>query len=259
MLSAEGGLALPSERKQHGTSAACARPITIAVVLFPGFELLDVAAPGELLGATPGISLMYASEQAGLVPSSCMEIQGGDVGPSFVATHVLQPDGVISSTVSNESIRPDGILIPGGKGVRAEVNNSKLLEWLRSASERCEIVFTVCTGSWLLAASGGLDGRKATSNKSALRQGSPQSARPEVDWQMNARWIVDEVTRTAGRRTLYLTSSGVSAGGDAALALIARLHGAEVARRVAHNAEWNWHEDPTMDPFALAMGVCCNT
>ena len=65
-------------------------------------------------------------------------------------------------------------------------------------------------------------------------------------WQPRARWVFDE--DASGR--LFLTSSGVAAGGDAALALIARLAGNEEAERVATAAEWSWHRDADEDPFA---------
>ena len=65
-------------------------------------------------------------------------------------------------------------------------------------------------------------------------------------WQPRARWVFDD--DEAGR--LFLTSSGVAAGGDAALALIARLAGDAEADRVATAAEWTWHRDADADPFA---------
>ncbi len=104
----------------------------------------------------------------------------------------------------------------------------------------------MCTGSWLLAAAGALNGRRATSNKRAMAQGHPQTAGPAVFWQPRARWVFDE--DESGR--LFLTSSGVAAGGDAALALIARLAGDAEAGRVATAAEWSWHRNADIDPFA---------
>ena len=60
-----------------------------------------------------------------------------------------------------------------------------------------------------------------------------------------ARWVFDE--DESGK--VFLTSSGVAAGGDAALALIARLAGESEAERVATAAEWTWHRDADSDPF----------
>mmetsp|Transcript_83723 Transcript_83723/g.148098 ORF Transcript_83723/g.148098 Transcript_83723/m.148098 type:complete len:226 (-) Transcript_83723:135-812(-) len=219
-------------------------PMRMAVVLFPRFELLDVAAPGELLGCMSDvIELTYCAQQAGPVSSSAL----GVTGPSMVATGQLAEGGLIRS--DEETWKPDAILVPGGMGVRTEVHNTWLLDWLRTAAANCKVVLTVCTGSWLLGSSGALDGIPATSNKAALRQGLPQKAAPEVLWQLEARWVEHEIERN-GQRTLILTSSGVSAGGDAALALASHLAGREKAREVAYRAEWTWQEDPGVDPFA---------
>ena len=133
----------------------------------------------------------------------------------------------------------DILLVPGGRGTRREVDNGALIAWLRRHAEACEIVATVCTGAALLARTGLLDGRKATTNKASF--GWVRTQGPGVDWQPRARWVVD------GK---YWTSSGVSAGMDMALALIAHLNGAETAQRVATYAEYRWNVDPDDDPFS---------
>ena len=63
-----------------------------------------------------------------------------------------------------------------------------------------------------------------------------------MTWAKSARWVED------GK---YVTSSGVSAGTDMALGLLARIYGAERARKLAHTLEYQWSEDPTNDPFAI--------
>jgi transcriptional regulator GlxA family with amidase domain len=125
-------------------------------------------------------------------------------------------------------------------GTRREVENRALLRWLAAAADRAEIVASVCTGSALLAKAGVLDGRRATTNKNAFDWVASQG--PAVHWQRRARWVED------GK---FITSSGVSAGTDMALALIARLCGIDQARQVAHWAEYVWNEDSADDPFAL--------
>lgn len=229
----------------------------MAVIMFPGFELLDVAGPVELLGATPSVAkLHYCAQNPGHVVSSCMQLAGGSEGPSMVATHGLLQGGFIAdSSGSQAPFKPDAILLPGGMGVRQEVNNLFLRAWMNDAAQASRVVMTVCTGSWLLGVSGALDGISATSNKNALRNGCPQAAAPNVLWQAKARWVEHEVRRSDNTSTIFITSSGVSAGGDAALALIARQAGIETAREIAHRAEWNWHEDASVDPFAEQYGI----
>lgn len=241
---------------RHAASACRGPALRMAVVIFPGFELLDVAAPGELLGATPCVAqLLYCAQHASPVPSSCMQVLGGTVGPSILPTHVLQAGGLVADIAGGEPFMPDALLVAGGTGVRAEVHNSELLTWLRNAGAGASVVFTVCTGSWLLGVAGLLDGVRATSNKNALRAGHPQLAAPRVQWQRKARWVEHEVIDNNGRPKLFLTSSGVSAGGGAALALIARRAGLDLARQVALNAEWTWQENPEEDPFTAEHGL----
>ena len=95
----------------------------------------------------------------------------------------------------------DILLIPGGFGTRAAVSNDALLAKIAAMSAKADVTATVCTGSAVLARTGLLDGRPATSNKVAwdwvLEQG------PKVDWKRQARWVDDGD---------IVTSSGVSAG-----------------------------------------------
>ncbi|WP_395020832.1 DJ-1/PfpI family protein [Dongia sp.] len=194
---------------------------TVGVLLFERFELLDVFGPLEMLGLLEdAFEIRLVSEQAEVVDSA--------QGPRSVVDDYL---------VDHHPY--DLLLVPGGMGTRREVENQALLDWLNHAAGRAETVASVCTGSALLARAGLLDGRRATTNKNAynwvVRQG------PKVEWQPRARWVED------GK---FWSSSGVSAGTDMALALIARLCGIDRARQVAHWAEYVWNEDSTDDPFA---------
>ena len=92
--------------------------------------------------------------------------------------------------VSAADAKPyDILLVPGGRGTRPEVDNAGLIDWLRRHAEASRIVATVCTGTALLARTGHLDGRKATTNKKAFDWVMSQG--PNVDWQGRARWVVD--------------------------------------------------------------------
>jgi transcriptional regulator GlxA family with amidase domain len=94
----------------------------------------------------------------------------------------------------------------------------------------------------VLAATGLLDGLRATSNKRVFH--FAEAMGPRVHWQRRARWVHD------GR---YWTSSGVTAGMDMALAIIAQLCGRDVALETASGAEYLWRETPGDDPFALEL------
>lgn len=199
-------------------------------MLFDGFTALDAYGPVQAFGACRrprhdgGQLRYYQTFTVGERPGS---VRSGE-GPATQVEHAFA-----------DAPAWDILLVPGGFGTRALVNNEAFLNALRLASERSAITATVCTGSALLARTGRLDGRPATSNKIAwdwvVQQG------PHVRWQRRARWVDDGD---------ILTSSGVSAGTDMALALIARLNGRDMAIAAARNMEYVWNEDAASDPFA---------
>jgi len=202
----------------------------VAVALFEGFTVLDVYGPVQALAACriPRedstfqrlFDIFSMAEHSGVVPSS--------EGPASHAAYSF-----------TDAPAFDILLIPGGFGTRAAVNHAPFLDRLATASQQASVTATVCTGSALLARTGLLDHRPATSNKIAwnwvLQQG------PRVRWIRQARWVDDGT---------IITSSGVSAGIDMALSLIARLNGRDLALAAARFMEYRWHEDAGDDPFA---------
>jgi putative intracellular protease/amidase len=200
--------------------------LSVAVVLFEGFELLDVFGPLEMFGLLPEqFEIFLVAEEGDIISSS----QG--------------PKSLIDYHFAN-CPEFDILLVPGGRGTRREVDNPALLAWLQSQAQTAQYVTSVCTGSALLARAGLLDGRRATTNKAAFEWVVSQGER--VDWQKQARWVEHDN---------YFTSSGISAGIDMSLALIAHLSGQETAEQVATLAEYEWHRDPAWDPFALKYGL----
>jgi transcriptional regulator GlxA family with amidase domain len=203
-------------------------PAAVGALLFPGFELLDVFGPLEawgMLAVRGGCTVTTVAERAGPVTSA--------QGPSAVATHGLV-----------DCPRLDILLVPGGLGTRREVQNTALLEWLRQRASEAHIVTSVCTGAALLARAGLLDGRRATTNKFTFKWVVEQG--PGVDWIKQARWVEDGP---------FVTSSGVSAGIDMTLAVIAKTAGIEAAEQIAVRMEYDWKRDPSWDPFAKIHGL----
>ena len=199
---------------------------TLAAVVFDGFETLDMFGPLEFFGMLDEeFEITMVGEKSGLV--TCSSGQKISVDQTF-----------------SESSSYDLVLVPGGGGTRVQVENEALLTWLRDASESAELVMSVCTGSGLLAKSGVLDGRRATTNKRAFEWTAQFG--PNVDWVGKARWVED------GK---FFTSSGVSAGMDMTLAAIAHLIDEKAALNVEMWAEYTWHKDSTVDPFAVEHGV----
>ena len=199
---------------------------TLGAILFPKFELLDVFGPLEAYGILRDhFRLTPVAEKAGPVPSA--------QGPSVLAEYGF-----------GDCPHLDLLIVPGGIGTRAEVGNQKLLKWLRERAQDAEIATSVCTGAGLLAKAGLLDGKRATTNKRNFKWVEEQG--PAVKWVRQARWVED------GK---FMTSSGVSAGIDMALAAIGRLVGVEIAEKVAVGMEYKWHRDAAWDPFAKIHGL----
>jgi len=201
-------------------------PLAVGAVLFPGFELLDVYGPLEMLGMLgERARITMLAERPGPIRSH--------QGPSTVAEAALA-----------DARGLDVLLVPGGMGTRREVANAPFLDELRRQAGSARLVASVCTGSALLARAGVLDGIGATSNKRAFSWVVSQG--PRVRWIAQARWVED------GK---FFTSSGVSAGMDMALGLIARTHGRETSIKIAQQAEYEWHQDKQWDPFARLSGL----
>jgi transcriptional regulator GlxA family with amidase domain len=119
----------------------------------------------------------------------------------------------------------DIVLVPGGMGTRTEVENPRLIEYLRRAADRAEVTTSVCTGSFLLERAGLLNGKRATTHWGSLDRLRGLGTVDVVE----ERWV-DEGT--------VITASGVSAGIDMALYLVGRLWGPETARRVQKGIEY---------------------
>lgn len=199
--------------------------LRIAVVLFEGFELLDVFGPIQLFQAVPDVTVAFAGPTSEPVASS----QGVEVVPTM-------PYGQIEPT--------DVLLVPGGKGTRKLVEDESFLSWLRGVGAQAPVVASVCTGSAVLAAAGLLEGYTATSNKRAYSWAT--SFGGDVSWRPEARWVHD--------RNRW-TSSGVAAGMDMTVSLIAHLVSDSAAIDAANFAEYDAHRDSEWDPFARLNGL----
>ena len=200
------------------------KQMTLGILLYPGFELLDVYGPAEMFGNV-GVQLkvVMVAEKAGEVSSY--------QGPKGVADFGFEDCPHLNI-----------LLVPGGFGTLQQLNNETLLNWLRERSEAAEITTSVCSGSALLAKAGLLDGHRATSNKQFFSLATSQSSK--VDWVTKARWVDDGT---------MVTSSGVSAGIDMSLALIERLFGTATAESIATGTEYEWHRDASWDPFSKVL------
>ena len=179
----------------------------IAILIFEKITALDAIGPYEVLRSVPGWEVKFVGLEKGEVRTD-----SGALG--------LSVDYSL-----DEVTDPNVVLVPGGEGNRALMENEAVLSWLRSVDEGTKWTTSVCTGSLVLGAAGLLEGRRATSHWLFLEQLRDFGADP-----VGGRYVED------GK---VLTAAGVSAGMDMALHLIGRELGAEVAQAVQLGIEYD--------------------
>lgn len=207
-------------------------PVKYAVALFPGFQLLDVAGPLDVLAvlaAAQQSPVEVAVLAATLAPVSSRTARPGSVGQAIVPTH----------TFDAPPADVEVLLVPGGGGTRDVHATQDLVDYVEKVFPKLRYFLSVCTGAALAARAGVLDGRRATTNKLAFDWVASQN--PKVHWVRHARWVTDGNV---------WTSSGISAGIDMTFGFVAAQYGEDVAATVAHRQEYIRNTDPNNDPFA---------
>ncbi|MER5973577.1 DJ-1/PfpI family protein [Streptomyces sp. NPDC002055] len=179
----------------------------IAILLFDRLTALDAVGPYEVLSRLPGAEPVFVGERTGPVRN-----ESGSLG-------------LVADALLGELPAPDVIVVPGGPGQTAQMEDGPVHDWLRSADRGSTWTASVCTGSLILAAAGLLTGRRATSHWLALDQLPALGAEP-----VRERYVFD------GK---YATAAGVSAGIDMALALAGRIAGDTVAQAIQLGHEYD--------------------
>lgn len=202
---------------------------TIALLVYPGFQLLDAAGPLSAFEAANGV--MPGSYQA-----EAISLTGGPVASS---------GGVQILTRAAETLDAiDTLLVAGGDGVDAASADTAALAFVSAACAAARRAASVCSGAWLLATAGLLDGRRATTHW----RRSPAFARrfPQVSLDADRIYIRD------GK---FWTSAGITAGIDLSLALIADDLGDTVARRVARQLVVYYRRPGGQSQFSEIAGM----
>ncbi|MEV5872655.1 DJ-1/PfpI family protein [Streptomyces sp. NPDC052101] len=179
----------------------------IAMVVYDRFTALDVVGPYEILSRLPDADLTFIAERPGPVRTET----------GFLA--------VTADKALDEVPSPDLLVVSGGPGTMAQLENPSLLDWLRVADATSTWTTSVCSGSLLLAAAGLLRDRRATSHWTALDLLKKLGAEP-----------TSERVVTDGK---YVTAAGVSSGIDMALTLTGRIAGDEHAQAVQLLTEYD--------------------
>jgi transcriptional regulator GlxA family with amidase domain len=185
------------------------QPRRVVLVAFPGLQALDLVGPAEVfaaaaLAAPPGYVIAVAAPTDRPLRTS--------------SGLTLTPDTELNA----EDGSMDTLIVCGGAGVVAALDDAALMAWLPRAAGRARRVASVCNGAFLLAAAALLDGRRATTHWAACDELARRH--PEVAVERDAIFVRDG--------DVY-TSAGVTAGMDLALALVEEDLGPAVSRQIA--------------------------
>ncbi|TKC81488.1 DJ-1/PfpI family protein [Trinickia terrae] len=191
---------------QHDAEHTDPTPLRIAMVVFPRLTQLDFTAPFEVFARVPDAQVAVVSETAEPVVS--------DTGLAILPTHTFETAGAA-----------DVLFVPGGPGQIAQMTNDAMLGYLRRTAADAAWVTSVCTGSLLLAAAGLLEGHRATCHWLSIDQLSLFGVEPQ-----SSRVVVDRNR---------ITGAGITSGIDFALAVVAKLRGEELAKRLTLQLEYD--------------------
>lgn len=194
----------------------------VGILIFEDVEVLDFCGPFEVFSITTG------------------EGQATDDGHLYDVRIIAETTAIVHCR-NGLLVQPhhsiddhpdlDIVVVPGGRGTRREISNPRILEWIKAQHERVDLMTSVCTGAFLLAANGLLDGKAATTHWASIEW--MRGAFPAVNIRDDQRFM-DE-----GR---IITSAGVSAGIDMALHVVERMHGPDVARQSARHMEYDGYK-----------------
>ncbi len=189
--------------------------ITVGIFVFPGVEELDFAGPWEVLRSwervwpDDGQHVVLLGRDEGMIST----VMGMRMLPEF----------------GWESAPPLDVLVyPGGQGTVRLMDDAPHLEWLRGQASRDQLTTSVCTGALVLASAGLLRDRPATTHWASLE--TLAAIDPTIDVRPDERWVDDGDV---------VTASGVSAGIDMALHLVARLVSEDRAREVRRYIQYD--------------------
>lgn len=192
-------------------------PYTVGILLFDDVEVLDFAGPFEVLSVTEDenseklFNVVTISEKGQLIRAR----NGLKVEPDYHFDNHPPLDIVI---------------VPGGYGAReVESKNQVVVDWVTRQNQSVHKMTSVCTGAFILAEAGSLDGKSATTHWTALDR--LETAFPEIKVKRDVKFV-DE-----GH---LITAAGISAGIEMALHLVAILFNVETARNTAKHMEYDW-------------------
>lgn len=200
------------------------RPLSVGIYVYDEVEALDFAGPYEVFTTAARVHGRRHPGQA--LPFTVHAIGRDGSAVRARAGLRLLPDADISTHPAL-----DVLIIPGGV-VDAELARAEVVAWIAASARATRLVASVCTGAFLLARAGLLQGRAATTHWEDVAD--LRAAFPDLEVRTGVRWV-DEGS--------VVTSAGISAGIDMSLHLVERLAGRELAELTARQMDVVWREE----------------
>jgi putative intracellular protease/amidase len=179
----------------------------IAIPLYDRFTALDAVGPYEVLSRLPGATVQFVAVEPGMKRTD---------------TGML---GLSADLALDDLPDPEIVVVPGGYGTRALIEDERVVGWVRRAHDTSEWTTSVCTGALVLAAAGILQGLEATTHW--------------LEYDLLERLGAHPVRRRVVRQGKVITAAGVSAGIDMALVLAAEIAGPDVAKAIQLGIEYD--------------------
>ena len=192
----------------------------VAILVYDDVELLDFAGPGEVF------------QQAEWTGKKAFNVYTVSADKKEITSQQFLKF-TPQYSIDNCPV-PDILVIPGGNSP-AQVGNTKLIAWIKSVNQKADYMLSVCNGVRLLAKTGALDGKTATSHFRAIDNLTKEF--PKVEMVKGKRFVDN------GR---IITTEGVSAGIDGSLYLLSKIFNKDAANDVAKQIMYNWKPE-TLD------------
>ncbi|ESK85140.1 dj-1 family protein [Moniliophthora roreri MCA 2997] len=220
----------------------------MAVCLYPEVSALDYQGPVELL-------CLFSTKTRKKLGAAFKNLPDFAIDAEFLSHSrdpVVPTEGpaIVPTMTYEEAMGTqfDIVFVPGGSQPDPRLIDPSCFEFIKRQGPGAKHVLTVCTGSWVLALTGLLNGKRATTDKYSYRTIVEDTKDLNITWVPKARWVVNDDKH-------IWTSSGVAAGMDLANAFLEYLAGSEVAEEARGVIELSVQKDPDVDEFAAYYGL----
>ncbi len=195
--------------------------ISVGIFIFDDIEVLDLGGPFEVFSVARRVKMR-------LEPESPPPFKVFTVSQTTETIHAR--GGLLVTPQFSFATHPaiDLLVIPGGV-VNVELGKDQVIGWIGETAAQAKIIAGVCTGSFLLAKAGLLDGKRATTHWSDIEE--MRSMFPNVQVNDNVRWV---------EQGNLITSAGISAGIDMSLHLVAKCESEALAVATARQMDYHW-------------------